>query len=799
MFASTQSPVDGAPEISHGAHSTAPRSWSNLRRWGVQKNQSNVVRAKERSSTGSTSATLTDNYNRYHVGPAPSQRWHPSFLPLLKHIIVFLAFSLPIIFLALVIKIPKWYAFEADYWVSNSFTHCNFNGQFTPYDKPSISLWDPSGFFYITVSWGKMAFSTAKFIDIVWDIFVGRGGQAFLAVVTFKVSSQYLALAMREAPVSYNTFESLAFVPPSLVRTGRLAADLLTNRGWRARLIIVWVVLSSLFVLSFSSLITAMSGYSSDISAVMPDYDNESIQWTNFQVVQFAINDADRVGLSGPMYITVGDTCVQQGFLDDDDDDDDDDDNDDKGGNYDDSESPFPDRTPRRRDSDDGTDSGNSSHGKVDWEYVPTNCTTFWHVVQYVSLYGLNGNNHSASNITLNGQKHTVAAPTLNITTSYSPVALSTLTTYLNTFSESSPPAPGALDSVSQLTDFTFWLYDNQTYPFSYVLDNATCRYSRWHNWGFSFLFLFITSLLLALWAIGTYALWLYTYLNSPQDRIPGEDTTGGIYRSSWTLVEAMRRDVGPGAVTPEMGESEIRGLVRRRPGRVIQGVGNINGSHPPILSGSEKDAAISPSPMTPLQTAPVTRWSVFRAWMSPSTHLKQRSAHGTYSPANSVFTHADSTFSSTSRHPILHSPAAPGRTMTMTSRMSGLATPQADSPVTFGFSAAAEADIMEGSGVVTGIDPVSGISMGTGSNGKSRPRLSLSRIIPSGSYGNNSRTASVLSPSSASAAKWIYSPDPMSASEEASTLTISPIREDRKDKPGEDDAIRWKNDLGDG
>ncbi|KIY02728.1 uncharacterized protein Z520_01193 [Fonsecaea multimorphosa CBS 102226] len=793
MFAPTQSHSDGAPEISHGAHYKAPRSWSNLRRWSTQKNPSNNVREQERSSTGLTSATLTDNYNRHHVGATPRQRRVPTLL--LKHVIVFLAFSLPIIILALVIKIPEWYAFSADYWVSNSFTHCNFNGLFTPYDKPSISLWDPSGFFYITVSWGKMAFSTAKFIDIVWDIVVGRGGQAFLAVVTFKVSSQYLAFAMREAPVSYNTFESLAFVPPGLMRTGRLAADLLTNRGWRARLIIVWIVSSSLFVLSFSSLVTAMSGYSSDISAVMPDYDNESIAWTNFQVVQFAINDAERIGLPGPMYITVGDTCVQQGFLNDDDDDDDDDDD---GSSYSDSGLPFPDRTPVRRDKDDETDSGNSSHGKVDWKYVPANCTTFWHTVQYVSMYGLNGNNHSESNITINGQKHTLAAPTLNITTSYSPVALSTLTTYLNTFSESAPPAPGALSSVSQLTDFTFWLYRNQTYPFSYILDKATCRYSRWHNWGFSFLFLFITSLLLALWAVGTYALWLYTYLNSPQDCVPGEETTGGIYKSSWTLVEAMKRDVGPGAVTPEMEESEIRGLVRRRPGRVIQGVGNINRSGPLMLGESEKDAAVSPSPIAPMQKAPMTRWTAFRTWLPLLARLKQRPTDGTYSPANSVFAHADSTFSSTSHHPILQSPAAPGRTMTMTSRTSGLATPQADSPVTFGFSAAAEADIMEGSGVVSGIDPVSGISVGTGSNGRSRPRLSLSRVIQSASYGNTPRTASVLSPLSGVAGKWIYSPEPMSASENASTMTISPIREDGKNKPGEDDAVRWKNDLGD-
>ena len=121
------------------------------------------------------------------------------------------------------------------------------------------------------------SFSTAKFIDIVWDIVVGRGGQASLAFVTLKVFCQYLALAMRESPVSYITFESLAFVQPSLIRTVRMARDLLTNRGWVARLIIVWIILSSLFVISLSCLITAISGYSSNVYPIMPDHDNESI------------------------------------------------------------------------------------------------------------------------------------------------------------------------------------------------------------------------------------------------------------------------------------------------------------------------------------------------------------------------------------------------------------------------------------------------------------------------------------------------------------------------------------------
>ncbi|KIW69433.1 hypothetical protein PV04_05310 [Phialophora macrospora] len=777
MFAATQTHVNGAPEILDGAQHSGPRSWNNLKRWSLRKSEPNAMHhEQEHSNIGSSSTAVTENNTTQHNGYGQSRRRRPIALTAFVHTIVFLAFSLPIVILALVVKVPQWYAFEAEHWVSNSFTHCNFNGEFTPSDKPTLGLWDPAGFFYITVSWGKLAFSTAKFIDVVWDIVVGRGGQALLAFVTFKVSSQYLAMAMLKAPVSYNTFESLAFVPPTLVRTVRLTGDLLTNRGWRARLIMVWIALSSLFVLGFSSLITAMSGYSSNINAVMPNHDNDSVLWSNFHIVEFAINDAERIGHSGPLFITTGNTCVQEGFREDDDD----------GGNYHDKVDSVAQDPPSRRDIDDESGDGTADGiGNVPWEYVPANCTTFWRTVQYVSTYGLEAGNHTESTITLNGTTHKLAAPTLDITTSYSPRALSTLSTYLNTFSVSSPPAPGSLSSVSQLTDNTFWLYDGETYDFSYVLDHATCRYSRWHNWGFSFLFLFITSLLLAIWSVGTYALWLYTQFHTSQDQAPGLNSTGGIYRSSFTLVEAMKRDVGPGAVTPEMNEREIRSLVRRRHGRVMHGVGNITFQ---MLSEPEKNLTTSPSTISPIDQFPTTRWSALRSWMSPSPRLKPDHGDGIQSPANSVFTHANSAFSSTSQHPILHSPAAPGRTMTMTSRLSSLASPRAESPPEFGFSPATQGGILDEPATVNGLNPSEPRISGT-----PRPRLSLSRAIRlSTQGGNNPRTASLLSAASTTS-KWVTSPGPVTPSDDSHS-TISPIREGQRDE----DAMRWKNDLGD-
>jgi len=264
----------------------------------------------------------------------------------LRNVAVFLGFSIPVVILIIVIDVPRLYKHHSQYQ-NSKFNHCNFNGAFTPYDDPSISQWDKSGFLYITVAWGRMSFPLAKFIDVVWDTVVGRGVQALLAWTTYAISSQYLTIAIREAPVSYTTYEALAFVPPTFIRTLRLAGDLLMRRGTIARLIILWIVLSSLFVLSFSSWATAMTGYSSITYAVMKTYDGELVAWENYQVVQFTLADAWRVGVPGPVLITTGQACIADGFL-----------------------------------KDEDKDVEESDEDGEPWEYVPANCSLFWRTVE---------------------------------------------------------------------------------------------------------------------------------------------------------------------------------------------------------------------------------------------------------------------------------------------------------------------------------------------------------------------------------------------------------------------------------
>ena len=53
-----------------------------------------------------------------------------------------------------------------------TFGFCQPNGNFNTGLEP-VSAWSPSAAFQITLGFGSMRFSTAKFIDVIWDV-VGR-------------------------------------------------------------------------------------------------------------------------------------------------------------------------------------------------------------------------------------------------------------------------------------------------------------------------------------------------------------------------------------------------------------------------------------------------------------------------------------------------------------------------------------------------------------------------------------------------------------------------------------------------
>lgn len=330
-------------------------------------------------------------------------------------------------------------------------------------------------------------------------------------------------------------------------------------------------------------------------------------------------------------------------------------------------------------------------------------------------------------------------------------------------------------------------------------MDHATCRYTRWHNWGFSFLLLFITTFFLAIWATGTYTLWLYVYLHGPRDESnrSGQGIvtqSSGIYRSSWTLVEAMKRDLGPEVVAVGMTEHEIRNLVKRRRGKAPNGVRGVGAQEnvPVSSTGAEKGA--HSCLQTPARRA--THLEQFRAWLRPSrpsstmynddTHIQTRPT---------LFQTTSSTFSASSQHPFL-TPRSPSFSYTLSpSHVS----PSPSSIFTFNNQPTTPTDVLAGT---------------TAADAR-KPRPGLTRLVsitPSHSSASNEAPRSV---STSSTPWWV----PMSSTSTASVSVLgsavpshvdtnSPVTDSSgslDSRPGEtgttrprpNDGIDFKNDLG--
>jgi hypothetical protein len=123
---------------------------------------------------------------------------------------------------------------------------------------------DSAGFsaiFNIGTAFGTLSFGTAKFIDLVWDIGFSRCGQALLGWITYRVNTAALIRIMETQHVSYDLFSTLSLSWTSVASLGPIINSFFTRLGFRKKLILVWIVLSILWVALWPTITNAMTGY----------------------------------------------------------------------------------------------------------------------------------------------------------------------------------------------------------------------------------------------------------------------------------------------------------------------------------------------------------------------------------------------------------------------------------------------------------------------------------------------------------------------------------------------------------
>lgn len=187
---------------------------------------------------------------------------------------------------------------------------CYPNGMWRYAPGATWRIMDSSYFFSPNLAFGSLSFTAVKVIDVIWDLVVGRGGQLVLGYITYRVFNESLLYYMENHPTSYKLYTAVAFEPISLMALGALGKECLAldQSSWKRFfrwLTMLCMLLSTLYVLSFPTLMSAMTGYTTTDRAYIEDNDGNLIDFHKFSRIDYKIEDSSRIGsYDKPLLVT---------------------------------------------------------------------------------------------------------------------------------------------------------------------------------------------------------------------------------------------------------------------------------------------------------------------------------------------------------------------------------------------------------------------------------------------------------------------------------------------------------------
>ncbi|KAF2822278.1 hypothetical protein CC86DRAFT_458744 [Ophiobolus disseminans] len=185
---------------------------------------------------------------------------------------------------------------------------CYPNGLWKFSSTATWEIMDSSYFFTPNLSFGAMSFTQVKVIDVAWDLLVGRGGQLALAWVNWRVFNEWMVWHAEQHGTSWKMYAAVAFETTSLGTLGVLVKEFLSygKGSWKRFfrwLGLVCMFFSTLYVLSFPTLMAAATGYIAKSEPYVGDYDGNLITFGKVDAVQYVVNDAGRVGYDRPLVV----------------------------------------------------------------------------------------------------------------------------------------------------------------------------------------------------------------------------------------------------------------------------------------------------------------------------------------------------------------------------------------------------------------------------------------------------------------------------------------------------------------
>ncbi|KAF4996555.1 hypothetical protein FGRMN_4439 [Fusarium graminum] len=175
---------------------------------------------------------------------------------------------------------------------------CQPNGEFHFGDKDwfyGFNYWKASSFFEITLGWGRFSFATAKMIDVAWDLVVGRGFQVIMAWASWRVFAEYLQVSIATKPATFNTVWLLRFQKDaSAYSTLRLMLNF-WKRGLESKTAMCFIIFAALFILAFPTVAGSMTGYTPYNEPYITSTKNRLTRLSDVHPLAYLIHDGERI------------------------------------------------------------------------------------------------------------------------------------------------------------------------------------------------------------------------------------------------------------------------------------------------------------------------------------------------------------------------------------------------------------------------------------------------------------------------------------------------------------------------
>ena len=197
-------------------------------------------------------------------------RWWPSWMKMSQPAlwIVILA-VVPIV---LLVTTNSNFLIQTEYdLILDSNIPCDINAAWTSWGN----------LFDINARTGIITFASAKGIDIVWDLVVGQGLRACLAVLSWRVNGEALIRIMEENAVPYEMFTSVALSSTFDTYVG-IYETLRRIRSLRAKWVMAWMFLSISYLVIFPTLLSASTSYVAVSQQAVRLVDNSTVPFQEY-------------------------------------------------------------------------------------------------------------------------------------------------------------------------------------------------------------------------------------------------------------------------------------------------------------------------------------------------------------------------------------------------------------------------------------------------------------------------------------------------------------------------------------